>query len=145
MKTILTAAFLFTVMPMSVADEARTVRVAKALADGGCGRCRTDLDACRAESLRTGKPLVLFVGGCDGRAPDLADGAAIPCRVPAYAGDDRAESEKRIVILGPKAGAAKLTIWQTLPSGASALELGAAVRAAAKEGPAKLDWNFDAK
>ena len=139
MKTTMIALILATVIPMSLADETRTARVAAALADGGCGKCRTDLDACRAESLATGKPLVLFVGGCDGRASDGAGTASIPCRVPQYTGDGRPGAEKRIVILGPTVGEAKLTIWQTLPGGAPAGDVAAAVRLAA---PARLDWHF---
>lgn len=145
MKTILTALVLASVIPLSVADESRRARVERALGETGCGRCRGDLDACRAESLRTGKPLVLFVGGCDGRVSELTDDAAIPCRIAEYAGDDRPDAEKRIVILGPKPGGAKLMIWRTLPGGASAADLQAAVKAAAKEAPAMLDWSFGGK
>lgn len=128
----------------SESDTARKVRVALALA-GGCGACRDDLDGARADALKQNKPLVLFVGGCDGRAKEL-DSAAIYCRVPEY----RIEGKpvEGIVILGQmkseKPGA--MYILGQLAKTATLADIRQAVKLAAdKAPPAKavpLNWDF---
>lgn len=127
------------------AEVERRARVALALsvADGvaGCGKCRGDLDECRLECFKTGQPMVLFVGGCDGRAQELPPGI-IPCRVPTYPGDKRG-SEKRILVIGPKAGDGEsLYIWETLPADVSAEKLRAALGVAQKAAPVAINWGF---
>jgi len=65
------------------------VKAAAALAAPECGGlCRTDLDECRAEAKTSGKVLVLWVGGCKGRANDVSPAAdVLNVRVPKYEGD----------------------------------------------------------
>jgi hypothetical protein len=138
----------FALTPSTLAEEsgsARKVRVALAIASG-CGKCRGDLEECRAESLAKGKPIVIFVGGCDGRAGELFPDV-IPCRVDTYSGDDRAAGDRRIVIVGPKADdAGKLYIWATLPATSSVGTLAKSIAEAVKEAPkpvqVKTNWDF---
>lgn len=141
-------ALVATVSGLSVAsatppdDAARKVRVALALS-GGCGTCRVDVEECRADAIRTGKPLVLFVGGCDGRAKEL-DGAAIYCRVAEY----RIESKPvvGIVVLGKLKGEKDaLFILAQLPKASTPAEIRAAVKVALGKAPTAgvaLDWDF---
>jgi hypothetical protein len=93
-------------------SDARKARVAAALA-GACGTCRSDLDEAKAESLKTGRPIVLFVGGCDGRAKEFRPEAAIYVAVAEYKPDEK--TGKRIVVLGPKSDGSGFLIWATLP------------------------------
>lgn len=102
----------------------RKVKVALALelakaapavaARSDCGECRTDLDAVRADVKKTGTPAVLFVGGCYGRGKEIKDSGAYMVRVPTYAGDDRGDA-RRIVVLGRKGESPAIHVWDTLP------------------------------
>ena len=140
--------FLLTVVVVSAgiaqptfADEAgaRRARVALALADP-YPPC-TDLESCRAESLRTGKPLVLFVGRGAG-VNIVRDGTAIYCRVDSYRVEGKPASG--IVVLGPmKGGESKLLyVWNQLPGDAEAVVVVDAVKAAKSKAPDPVNWYF---
>ncbi len=134
---------ILTVMPLSFADDAgdRRVRVALALSSQGCGRCRTDVKACRAEALHSGRPLVLFIGDCHGKAKELPGVNAIFCRVPEY--KIEGEAVAGIVVLGLQKGDFKsLAIWKQLPSSATIAEIDDALSIAVRGAPAKLDWDY---
>jgi hypothetical protein len=134
---------IITVMPLSLANEVgdRRVRVALALSNHGCGKCRTDVKSCRAEALQSGRPLVLFIGDCHGKAKELPGSSAIFCRVPEY--KIEGESVSGIVVLGLQKGDHKsLAIWKQLPSSATAAEIDDALSVAERGAPAKLDWGY---
>ena len=142
-RTLFSLLVTITVMPLSRADDAgdRRVRVALALSSHGCGKCRTDVKSCRAEAVRSGRPLVLFIGDCHGRAKELSGSTAIFCRVPEYKIEGEAVSG--IVVLGLQKGDCKsLAIWKQLPSSATAAEIGDALSVAERGAPAKLDWGY---
>lgn len=91
------------------ADDARErkVKVALALAASAqCGECRFDEVGCRDEASKTGKPLVLFVGGpaCSkcGASVKLAGG--IPCVVDSYDGDKLGTKPRAVILLPKPAG-----------------------------------------
>ena len=138
------SAFSLAIANQPEADSARKARVALALA-GGCGTCRVDLDECRADALRTGKPLVLFIGGCDGRAKEL-DTSAIYCRVAEY----KIESKpvEGVVVLGKLKGEKDaLFILAQLPKASTSAEIREAVKVAVGKAPpvkvaVPLDWDF---
>lgn len=127
----------------AAAARERRVKVALALEfAAGCGKCRGDLEEARIESLHYGKPLVLFVGGCDGRAAELPDGV-IPCRVSEYAGDGAKEpTKKRILIIGPKVGDNELWIWGVLDSEVSKIDLLGSINEAKKQAPKQISWGM---
>lgn len=50
----------------------------------GCGICRTDTQTCWKVAGETGKLLVLYVGGCDGKAKDCDIPGAIHVRTTHY-------------------------------------------------------------
>lgn len=136
--------------PKDKQDRERRVRVALALAHTSpqtgevCGVCRDDVEACRKEGLKEGKPVVLFVGGpCDGLGKTAEAAGAIPAKAPSYSGDDRPAAEKRIVVLEPKADGSGLMIAATLPAKSEAKDVTKAVREAtpAKVEGKKLDWS----
>ncbi len=101
-------------LQIPVMDEVFEIRARDAL---GCGHCRTDLDACKVEALAKGKPIVLFVGGCDARGQVVSNLGAIPVRAAKYDRDEPdTPSRKRMVVMTPKGGKLQL---DTLPADAS--------------------------
>lgn len=127
------------------ADRERRVRVALALAGGdqpadACGQCRDDVTEARADGLKEGKPVVVFVGGCPGGewAAAVKASGGIPVKTTTYDDGERPVTEKRIVLLEPKADKTGF-VRSTLPTGTPA-ELKEKVKASS---PAKkLDWDF---
>ena len=119
-------AVIFAVLAMAYAvsrvageDDATRARVALALAGPKCGTC---LETARAEAVKTGKPLVIFVGAAYTRAADLPANC-IPVRVPTY--DRDGLSGPRIVIVRSHEGT--LTVADTFPPDVSATILRTAV------------------
>jgi hypothetical protein len=161
MRAILIAAVLLAAPLMAddktdpKADRERRVRVALALAAtelaavADCGQCRDDLTEARADGLREGKPVVLFVGGCPGapHADAAVKGGGIPVKAPEYAGDERPKAEKRIVLLEPKADRSGY-MRVHLPISTPAADLEAKVKASVPKAPppatapAPLNWQF---
>ncbi len=142
-RCLFALSMMITVMSLSMADDTgdRRVRVALALSSHGCGKCRTDVQTCRAEALQSGQPLVLFIGDCHGKAKELPHSTAIFCRVPEY--KIEGEPVSGIVVLGLQKGDFKaLAIWKQLPSSATAAEIGDALSVAERGAPAKLDWGY---
>lgn len=140
------------------ADRERRVRVALALAAtepatvADCGQCREDVAAARADGLKEGKPVVLFVGGCPGapHADAAVKGGGIPVKATEYAGDERPKGEKRIVLLEPKADRSGY-VRVNLPISTPAKDLEAKVKASVPKAPpptttptvpAPLNWQF---
>lgn len=76
-------------------------KAALALSVAECGQCLPEPVA-RAQARQSGCPVVLFVGGCDGVAKDLADTGAVFARTASYDHDGRPATEKRAVVLTPK-------------------------------------------
>ena len=63
-----------------------------------CGKCRTDLEACRGEAIKTGKPLVVLVNtDCHATGKDLP--AAIFVKVSEYTKDGIVADKPRIVLI----------------------------------------------
>lgn len=133
------------------AAAAEPTAVASTTPDCG-GICRTDLDACRAESLRTGRPIVLFVGGptCDGRAATLPANA-IACRTFEYDGDGGRPSAARVVILHrgtgrPEGGPdpARLYVRATLTGEAPAAAIVGELQSLDDPKSVSIDWSFGA-
>lgn len=112
------------------ADRAFRVSAALDLAAESCGSCRSDLEDCRLESKRTGKPLVVFVGGCESRGTIAAAAGAIPCRVATYPVPADRQAERRVVILYPRGE--YLYVLDTLPPTVTPAELLAALAKAAE-------------
>lgn len=97
-------------------DPATRVRVALALSatsqqvsdSHGCGVCLPESTA-RAKARKAGVPLVLFVGGCSGRAASVIAGTtAVAGRTATYRGDSVVSpgdpGRSRIVVLSPGVG-----------------------------------------
>ena len=161
MRLILTVAVVLAMHPALIpparaddqAARERRVRVALALAGtaptpaADCGQCRDDVTAARAEGLKDGKPVVLFVGGCPGGplAEAVCKAGGIPVKVSEYTDGERPPAEKRTVVLEPKADRSGF-LRVSVPGGATAAELEAKVRAsvpaAAKVAAKPLDWMF---
>jgi hypothetical protein len=89
-------------------DAQRRARAAIALsappprvsADSECGLCKTDVNAVRKVALDTGKVMVLFVGGCEGRAKDLLGTGSVFARVDEYKADKCADPKaKRMIVV----------------------------------------------
>ena len=96
----------FLMMPLG--DEAADARASAALALSkskapaakDCGKCRTDLDVCRGEAAKTGKPLIVLVNtDCHTTAKDVTK--AIFVRVTEYAEDGVVANKPRIVLIKP--------------------------------------------
>lgn len=114
MKTLI----LCLILPaLAVADDARERRVKVALALAGtCGKCATDETFCRQEAARRGVPLVLFVGDSCGKCGDaVREAGGVSCIVEQYDGDGRPATERRAVVLAPKADKTGWTIEGTYP------------------------------
>ncbi|MBX3397478.1 MAG: hypothetical protein KF873_01945 [Gemmataceae bacterium] len=133
------------------AAAAEPTAVASPAADCG-GICRTDLDACRTESLRTGRPIVLFVGGptCEGRAAALPANA-IACRTLEYDGDGGRPTAKRVVILHrgtgrPEGGPdpARLYVRAALAGDAPAAAIVGELKSLDDPKAVSIDWSFGA-
>lgn len=134
MKTVLLLMILVGTASAETAPD-RKVRVALALS-GHCGVCSSDLDACRTEALRKHVPLVIFIGGCEGRAKELG-GGAVYCRQKEY----RVEGTpvEGIVVLGElPAKKDTLFILKQLPKDSPTEEILDSIRQA--KGTVKLDW-----
>lgn len=114
--------------PNSRAKAALALTTAKAAT---CGKCRDDLNACRKDSLKTGKPLVVVVNhDCGGLAKKMP--TAIFCRVPAYEGDGQAKTNTpRTVVLTPDAKDQSFLIRGSLPASANLDDVKKALKPAA--------------
>jgi hypothetical protein len=130
------------------ADDALTlkVRVALALSQshvGACGECVFDEPEARSEAMAANKPLVLLVGGCDGRGKVAVASGATACVVKEY--DHKTTA--RMVLLTPKADKSGWLISGELPATATDAELRKAVADATPAVPAKmpsLNWDIQA-
>lgn len=164
MRTLMLIAAAVLTTAAAVADDKsdreRRVRVALALATSGaetkpavvadCGKCREDAVAARADGMREGKPVVLFVGGCPGEqmADAVCKGGGIPVKLGAYTDNEHPPAAKRIVVLEPKVDKSGMWLSATLPATATPKDVAEAVRSATPkaEPPAKvhapLNWQF---
>ncbi len=140
-----TILILMTLATAAPADDARERRVKVALALAGtCGKCATDETFCRAEAARRGVPLVLFVGdGCGKCGDAVREAGGVSCVVERYEGDGRPATERRAVVLAPKADKSGWTIEGTVPVGeekvkAAVSKAGGVTRTAGK----RLDWDL---
>lgn len=133
--------------------ESARVRVALAIAEaepvaagGGCGTCLPEAEA-RAAARKAGVPMVLFVGGCSGRAHDMLAGTkAIAGRSDRYDHDKHDPTADRIVILTPEAGDGD--VWRiaaTLPADATAERVRAVLsQSVTQAAPVRIDWRAQA-
>lgn len=94
--------------------------------DHGCGNCDkpgeccTDFAACKARSLKEGRPIVVFVGGCD----PVCDGYWLCCCQPL--GFQPWATAKGAYVVLPKADGETYVTYPALPCGASSKEIGLA-------------------
>lgn len=139
-------------MPAAFAAEndalALRVKVALALSQSqaaACGECVFDEAEARAEAMQHRKPLVLLVGGCDGRGKVAVSAGAVACIVRQYDGS----TEARIVVLEPMTDKDGWYITAKLKPTATDDELrkaiGTATPAPPKTMPASLDWDIRAE
>lgn len=131
--------------PNSADDLTLKVKVALALSQSqatACGECVFDEPEARAEAMRSHKPLVLLVGGCDGRGKVAVSSGAVACVVKEY--DHK--TDPRLILLTPKGK--EWLISGELPANVTDAELRKAIAEATpappKTMPAKLDWDIQA-
>jgi len=129
-RTVKVALAIEAAKPSLVSTVPKGIKPAKPSDD--CGRCRTDLDAVRDEARATGKPVLVFVGGCECRGKELADAGAFMVRVKKYEPDGM-DDTPRIVVLNRKGESAELQ-WSTLPAEAKTPVVRKAIKDAAAAG-----------
>jgi hypothetical protein len=78
-----------------------------------CGHCVPE-DVGRAAAIRTGRTMVLFVGGCSGVGAELLESGLILAKADRYDHDGRPATAKRAVILDPPAGGRNWTVQATV-------------------------------
>lgn len=130
-------------------DPSTRVRVALALSavpigveDHGCGVCLPE-DTARARARKAGVPLVLFVGGCSGRAKDVIAGtSAVAGRTARYIGDGETApgdpARTRIVVLSPAEDGWR--IHATLPADATPGQVQTAFPVKIVPVTTRVDW-----
>jgi len=96
-------------------DDVNKAKAALALAKAKSDLpCATDIEKCRAESKRTGKPLILAVNvECKGLS-SVFQGTAIFCKVKSYKEEGHVETEPRFVFISPDVKNGELFIRSTL-------------------------------
>lgn len=114
---LLTVALLLPPTPVTEENEATAtaaLALSKAKTIKECGKCRTDIEACRAEALKTGKPLVILVNtNCHTTALNVTD--AIFVRVKSYTADNNPTPDKsRMVLIEKSKDGKTLEIQKTV-------------------------------
>lgn len=105
------------------ADARARARVAFATVDE-CGHCVPE-DIGRATAIRTGRTMVLFVGGCGGVGADLLESGLILAQAERYDYDGKPPTAKRAVILDPPVGGRNWTVRATVEEPTAASVIGA--------------------
>lgn len=115
MVTLFTTCFLL-LTPMgdeSASQAQASLALSKAKTVKECGKCRTDLDTCRAEALKTGKPLVILVNmDCHTNALHVPD--AIFVKVSSYKADNITPDKSRMILIQKAADGKSLEIQKTV-------------------------------